>query len=133
LENRRLEKRCTIPRQRRGADDRLPNPALVHARGFVVPQAGDLVLHMQLATLQVHDRGIVDRRMRHGISQFSLERFVLTLQFRKVRLHGHRASLLCQIPDLNILTEAPRQVTDGFIVRRVKSPQSAHVLNHLLP
>jgi hypothetical protein len=34
---------------------------------------------------------------------------------------------------VNILTEASRQVTDGFIVQRVKSPQSAPVLNHLLP
>src|SRR5262245_45992333 len=42
-------KNTHFPRPCRGVDDRLPL-RLMHARGFVLLQAGDLVLHMQLAT-----------------------------------------------------------------------------------
>jgi hypothetical protein len=43
-----------------------------------------------------------------------------------MRLHGHVGSLLRQIPDLNILTEASWQVTARLVVHRVKSPQYRH-------
>ena len=63
--------------------------------------------------------------MRQSVSEFGFECLVLFFQFRKMRLDGHRGSLLCEIPDLNILTEASRQVDARFVVRCVKSPQFA--------
>jgi hypothetical protein len=95
---------------------------LVYAGGLVVLQAGDLILHMQLAAFEFYDRRVVDRRVRHGVSEFGLERLMLSFQFRKMRLDGHLGSLLCEIPDLNILTEVTGQVDGPVVVRRVKSP-----------
>jgi hypothetical protein len=63
--------------------------------------------------------------VRHGVSEFGFERLVLSFKFRKMRLDGHLGSLLCEIPDLNILTEVLRQDDVPVVVRRVKSPQSA--------
>ena len=51
-----LKIRDATPRPRRGADNRRRLAELVYARGLVVLQAGDLVLHMQLATFQFRDR-----------------------------------------------------------------------------
>jgi hypothetical protein len=54
-----------------------------------VPEPYDFVLYMQLATLQLANLEIIDRRMRERFADFSFERPVPFLQFRKMRLHGH--------------------------------------------
>jgi hypothetical protein len=97
----------------------------VYADGLVVLQASDLILHMQLAAFEFYDRRVVDRRVRHGVSEFGLERLVLSFQFRKMRLDGHLGSLLCEIPDLNILTEETRQV-DGLLLCDASNPRNPH-------
>src|SRR5687767_11369627 len=62
-ENRRfVENMRRYPWPRHGADDR--RLRLVYARAVVALQAGDLVLHMQLAALQFRDRRVVDRGVR---------------------------------------------------------------------
>jgi 4-hydroxyphenylpyruvate dioxygenase-like putative hemolysin len=48
-------------------------------------QTRDFVLHMQLATLQLFEFEIIDRRMRPGFGNFGFKCPVLPLQFRKVR------------------------------------------------
>jgi hypothetical protein len=47
---------------------------------------GDLILHMQLATLKFGDLGIVARRMREGIGDLFLKVLMLGLEFDKVLL-----------------------------------------------
>src|SRR5215208_2786193 len=126
-----LAKKTVLVRGR-AADPKSPSEALrlMDACAFVVFQAGDFVLHMQLAAFEFRDRRIVDRGMRDGVSEFGFERLVLLFQFRKMRLDGHRGSLLGEIPDWNILTEASRQVDGGLIVRCIKSPGIRTILRH---
>src|SRR5919198_4863702 len=52
-------------------------------------QARDFVLHQQLATLQLHDLKIVDRRMRASFGNFRLERLMPSFEFRKMGFYGH--------------------------------------------
>src|SRR6516164_2269494 len=52
-------------------------------------QARDFVLHQQLATLQLNDLKIVDRRMRAGFGNFRFQGLVPSLELRKMRLYGH--------------------------------------------
>jgi hypothetical protein len=121
-ESRRFaKKRDATPRRRRG-----PRmiAALVNARVGFVLQAGDFILHLQLATLQFRDRHVVDRGVRHGVGQLLFQRLVLPFQFRKMRLDGHRWNLLCQIPDGLSLPEPLRQVDAAVRLRRDKSPLS---------
>src|SRR5580700_12097141 len=61
----------------------------MHERQALVPEAYHFVLHMQLATLRLANLQIVGGRMRERVTDFSLERPVPFLQFRKMRLHGH--------------------------------------------
>jgi hypothetical protein len=60
----------------------------------LVLQAGDFVLHQQLATLQLHDVKIVDRRMRAGFDYFRFQGPMPSFQFRKMRCYGHTGGLL---------------------------------------
>jgi len=48
-------------------------------------QTRDFVLYQQLATLQLFDLEIINRRMRPGFGNFGFQCPVLPLQFRKVR------------------------------------------------
>ena len=57
-------------------------------------KALDLVLYLQLATLQFRNLEVVGRRMGHRIGDFVFERPVLPFKFRKMRLHGHMEWLL---------------------------------------
>jgi len=57
--------------------------------GPVHLQPRDFVLHQQLATLQLYDLEIVDRRMRSGLVEFSFQGPMPSFQFRKMRLYGH--------------------------------------------
>jgi hypothetical protein len=59
-----------------------------------VPQARDLVLQLQLATLEFYDFQIVDRGMLLSFEQFTLQRLMPQFEFRKMRLDGHRRGLL---------------------------------------
>src|ERR1043165_8379874 len=84
----RLKNATPLPRPRAAAPS---IAALVHARRL---QAGDLILYLQLATLQFRDRHIVDGRVRQSVGELALQRLMLAFQFRKMRLDGHRWSLL---------------------------------------
>jgi len=55
----------------------------------VLLQARDFVLHQQLATLQLYDLKIVDRRMSPSFANFGFQGPVPSLQFRKMRIYGH--------------------------------------------
>ena len=57
--------------------------------GRVRLQACDFVLYQQLATFQLNDLEIVDRRMSAGFGNFSVQGPVPSFQFRKMRLYGH--------------------------------------------
>src|SRR5258708_13753822 len=52
-------------------------------------EARDLVLQQQLATFQLHDLKIVDRRMRAGLGNFRFQGPMPSLQFRKMGFYGH--------------------------------------------
>jgi len=52
-------------------------------------QACDFVLHQQLATFQLYDLEIVDRRMGPGFCDFRFEDPMPSFQFRKMRFYGH--------------------------------------------
>src|SRR5262249_44110950 len=52
-------------------------------------QACDFILHQQLATLQLHDLEIVDRRMGAGFDYFSFQGPMPSFQFRKMSFYGH--------------------------------------------
>src|SRR5258707_2084505 len=52
-------------------------------------QARDFVLHQQLATFQLPDLKIVDRRMRAGLGNFRFQGPMPPLQFRKMGFYGH--------------------------------------------
>ena len=112
-----------LPRPRRGADNRcrVAERTSVRSRSR---RASSGRSHPSHATCDASVLRSSRRRPKGapGVSEFGLQRLVLSFQFRKMRLDGHRGSLLCQIPDLNILTEATRQVDGTFVVRRVKSP-----------
>jgi hypothetical protein len=56
----------------------------------------DLVLHLQFATLELHDSHIINRWMGQAFGDFVFERLMFSLQFRKVRLHRHAVCLLNQ-------------------------------------
>jgi hypothetical protein len=60
----------------------------------VVPDTLDLVLHQQLATLQLHYFETITRRVGHCVCDFVFERLVLSFKFGKVRVHGHMEWLL---------------------------------------
>jgi len=51
--------------------------ALVYACAGIVSQTSDLVLHLQLAALEVRECDVVDRRMRQSFVQFAFQCFVL--------------------------------------------------------
>jgi hypothetical protein len=70
---------------------------LVNAAGSVYSQSFDLVLHLQLATLEFRDPKVVDRRMLQRLGDLAVEGLVPPQQFRKVRLNGHVGDLQCQI------------------------------------
>src|SRR6266481_904624 len=55
----------------------------------LVLRAGDFVLYQQLATLQLHDLEMVDRRMRVGFDYFRFQGPMSPFQFRKMRCYGH--------------------------------------------
>jgi hypothetical protein len=55
----------------------------------LVLEARDFVLHPQLATFQLNDLEIVDRRMSAGISYFRFQGAMPSFQFRKMRFYGH--------------------------------------------
>jgi hypothetical protein len=57
--------------------------------GRVHLQACDFVLYQQLATFQLNDLEIVDRRMCPGFGDFSFQGPVPSFQFRKMRFYGH--------------------------------------------
>jgi hypothetical protein len=61
----------------------------VNAGSGLISQARDLVLHLQLATLQLYDLHIVGRGMSKLVSNFLFECPMPRLQFRK-SFHGHR-------------------------------------------
>jgi hypothetical protein len=63
----------------------------------LVLQAGDFVLYQQLATLQLHDLEMVDRRMRASFDYFRFQGPMPSFQFRKMRCCGHIRGLLSQI------------------------------------
>jgi hypothetical protein len=63
----------------------------------LVPQEGDFVLYQQLATLQLHDLEMVNRRMRAGFDYFRFQVPMPSFQFRKMRCCGHIGCLLSQI------------------------------------
>jgi len=50
---------------------------------------GDFILHLQLATLQLSDFGVVSRRMREGIGDRFLKLAMASLEFYKVLLNRH--------------------------------------------
>src|SRR5687768_16409472 len=52
-------------------------------------QTRDFVLHHQLATHQLYDFEIVDRRKRTGFVDFRFQGPVPPFKFRKMRLYGH--------------------------------------------
>jgi len=54
-----------------------------------MPQALDLVLDHQLATLQLDNMHVVYRGMHESIVQFVLENFVLALQLNEMGLYCH--------------------------------------------
>jgi hypothetical protein len=88
----------------------------------VLPQPRDFVFHQQLATLQLYDFQPVRRRVRHGFIDFLFECLVPLFEFRKVRLHGHMACLLCQlVTDLPILHQTAGEF-DGQVGR---APQNS--------
>jgi hypothetical protein len=57
--------------------------------GRVHLQACDFVLYQQLATFQLNDLEIVDRRMSTGFGYFGFQGPMPSFQFRKVRFYGH--------------------------------------------
>jgi hypothetical protein len=61
--------------------------ALTGAR--LVLEARDFVFHPQLATFQLNDLEIVDRRMGVGFGYFRFQAAMPSFQFRKMRLYGH--------------------------------------------
>jgi hypothetical protein len=68
-------------------------------------EARDLVLYLQLATLQLDYFQIIRRGMCERFADFRVERPMSFFQFRKMRLHGHMAGSPLQIPkpDVTIL------------------------------
>jgi hypothetical protein len=66
----------------------------VNANPDLLPHTRDLILHLQLATLQLGDCQIIRRRVRLCFVYFIFQRLVPSLKFRKVRLNGHVAYLL---------------------------------------
>ena len=68
--------------------------ALVYARAAVVFQAGDFVLHMQLATLQLRELQAIRRRMRERLVELIFEGPMPLFEFRKMRFDRHVACLL---------------------------------------
>jgi hypothetical protein len=69
--------------------------SVAHQR--LVLQAGDFVLYQQLATLQLHDLEMVDRRTSAGFDYFRFQGSMLSFQFRKMRCYGHIGGLPSQI------------------------------------
>jgi hypothetical protein len=61
----------------------------VNAGSGLISQARDLVLHLQLATLQLYDLHVVGRGMGKLVSNFLFECPVLRLEFRK-SFNGNR-------------------------------------------
>jgi hypothetical protein len=57
-------------------------------------QTLDFVLEVQLATLEFQDGQIVGRGMLLSLCELALQGPVPELKFRKMRLYGHRGSLL---------------------------------------
>jgi hypothetical protein len=55
----------------------------------LVLEARDFVFHPQLATFQLNDLEIVDRRMGVGFGYFRFQAAMPSFQFRKMRLYGH--------------------------------------------
>src|SRR5260370_1929049 len=55
----------------------------------LVLQEGDFVLYQQLATLQLHDLEMVDRRMRAGFDYFRFQGPMPPFHFRQMRCYGH--------------------------------------------
>ena len=83
----------------------------------------DPILHLQLATLQLGDLGIVARPMRERISDLLLKGPMLGLEFDKVLLRGHEVMVsfiqLEPTPKSDTRIVASRQ---HDILRRGKSP-----------
>ena len=59
----------------------------------------DLVLHLQLSTLQLHNPKVIGRRVRHRVRDFRLQRLMAPFKFRKMRLDGHMEWLLRQFAE----------------------------------
>jgi hypothetical protein len=84
----------------------------------VLAQPGHFVFHKQLATLQLYDLQVIDRRMGACVVDFLFQRAVPSLQFRKMRFYGHawwsprRLSLTQQI-----LHQNGAEVEDRSIVQ----------------
>ena len=72
-------------------------PDLMNTGERLVLEPRDLVLHEQLAALELGDLEIVGRRMRKRFGDLRLERPVPFLQFRKLHLSGHGRVLLVRL------------------------------------
>jgi hypothetical protein len=68
----------------------------VDAGVFGMPQPLDLVLDLQLLTLEFQDSQVIDRWMGLTFDYFVFEGLVLFFEFREVRLHRHQSCLLNQ-------------------------------------
>jgi hypothetical protein len=86
----------------------------------VLLQTRDFVLHQQLATLQLYDLEIVNRRMRTGFADFRFQSPVPSFKFRKMRLYGHVVgfSSVRSLPDLGSLHPSCRISKPVSIVQR---------------
>jgi hypothetical protein len=71
----------------------------------IVPQARDLILQLQFATLQFRHLKVIRRWVRKRFVYLVFERLVTSFKFRKMRLNSHVASLLASdwLPDQKIV------------------------------
>jgi hypothetical protein len=63
----------------------------------VVPDASDLVLHVQFFPFQFQEMEVVDGGVGERFCQLLLERFVTFLKFRKMRFNRHVSCLLASV------------------------------------
>src|SRR5579871_3807834 len=82
----------------------------------VLSQARDLVLHLQLAALELGYLQVVTGWMQLSFADFLFERLMLFLELRKVRLNGHARFLLMSdaLPPTFLWTG--RQGEPGFYI-----------------
>jgi hypothetical protein len=86
----------------------------MHA-GTVMTYPLYLVLHLQFATLELHNSQVIDRWMGQAFGDFVFERLMLSLQFRKVRLHRHAVCLLNQWLSTILSVAQTRHKRDGIL------------------